>query len=209
MGETSDLIGSTINQLNKERLIQRSQHGPFWRRQFAREATSGQRAFDWVFGVGMPMVCVMADQYMFRGHSIFGPYKPFTYTLSFVSIVMMAGFLLLGKRLGGFNAVLAGLFGFGSLVSLGAGLLMLPLSVMGLLVLIGALGFTPLFSAFVYARSAVRAFRFASVKMDYVLLAHVWILSALFSFTIPWVVQAEVRTLYPERYRKRMLIDLD
>lgn len=181
----------------------------FWKRQFQLDATHKQKVFDWFFGVGMPLVCVIADQRMFSGGSIFGVYKPFAYMLSFASIVMMIGFLFLGEKLEKFNAVLAGLFGFGSLVSLGVGLLMLPISVIGLVILIGALGFIPLFAAFVYARNAVRAFRFASIRMDYILLTHVWFLSALLSFTIPWVVNAEIRSYYPDRFEQRAIIDLD
>ena len=186
-------LGRDLNHLHKEYFEDEHRAKGCWKRQFASETTRKQRTFDWIFGVILPLVCVVTDQQMFADSSIFGPYKTFAYTLSFVSIVMMAGFLLLGEKLGRFNAVIAGLFGFGSLVSLGVGLLMLPLSIVGLVILIGALGFTPLFAAFVYARNAVRAFRFASVKMDYMLLTHVWFLSALLSFTIPWVANANFK----------------
>lgn len=81
----------------------------------------------------------------------------------------------------------------------------MPFSLFGLLILIGALGFTPLFSAYVYGRSAVRAFKLAQLSMDKGLLAKIVLLSALFSFTLPWVLNAQFGKNWHGPMRTRFL----
>jgi len=134
----------------------------FWTRQFHLEPTSRQRRFDWAFGVVLPTICVAADPIVFssflgEGDALLARYKIFAYLLSSVSIMAMAAWLLWGQRLGGLRPILGGLFMAGSAISLIVGLILLPFSLIGMLLLIGFLGFTPLFSSFVYFRNSVRA----------------------------------------------------
>lgn len=126
----------------------------FWRRQFQTEATKSQKKFDWVFGVVLPTACCFFDPLIFKGAishngALLGEYKPFAYLLSFASIILMMLFLLFGQKLKWFNSILAGVFLVGAAVSLIVGTVIFPFSLIGLFVLIGILGFTPLVSAFV------------------------------------------------------------
>lgn len=169
----------------------------FWRRQFQSEATLKQKIFDWVFGIVLPVLCVIADPIVFKGAfshkgALLGEYKPFAYLLSFVSIVLMMLFLLFGRKLKWFNAMLAGLFLVGSSVCLIVGVLLLPFSLLGLIFLVGALGFTPLFSAFVYARNAVRAVDFIEPLIEKMLLFNLIGVSVIFSFVVPYVFYSMV-----------------
>jgi hypothetical protein len=169
----------------------------FWRLQFAGEATPAQRKFDWAFGVILPVICVAFDPFVFKGNiagngAAFGAYKPFAYLLSFVSIMAFLAWLIWGKRLKGLNVALSGLFFYGALISLAVGVVLFPVSTFGLVFLIGALGYTPLFSGFVYLRNSYRAFGCAEHLFDKGTLVRSFVLAALFSAVIPWTVNREI-----------------
>ncbi|MEK7723773.1 MAG: hypothetical protein AAB336_05450 [Acidobacteriota bacterium] len=169
----------------------------FWKRQFQTKITKKQKIFDWIFGVILPVICVVADPIVFKGAmsnrgAALGEYKPFAYLLSFVSIVLMMLFLLFGHKLKWFNSVLSGLFLVGSSVCVIVGVLLLPLSLLGLVFLVGALGFTPLFSAFVYFRNSIRAIDLAEPLMNKKLLLNLIGVSAIFSFVVPYVFYSMV-----------------
>ncbi len=167
----------------------------FWRRQFQTEATASQRKFDWTFGVILPVLCVVCDPIVFKSASnpLLGNFKPFAYLLSFVSIMAMMAWLLFGKKLQWMNAFLAGLFLVGGFVSLGVGVVLFPFSVFGLRMLIGILGFTPLFSAFVYLRNSYRACAAAKPFLDGKVLIHSLALTAILSVVIPAVANVRIK----------------
>jgi hypothetical protein len=168
----------------------------FWRRQFQTEATATQRRFDWIFGIFLPVLCFFYDPLIFRssmlGPAYLGNYKPFAYILSFVSIMAMAAWLIWGAKLKWLNAFLAGLFAVGAIVSIAVGVVLLPMSFIGLFLLIGALGFTPFFSALVYLRNASRAYRSAEPFLEKRVLVSSLVLSAIFSAVIPAVTNARI-----------------
>ncbi len=172
---------------------------PFWRRQFQKESTHSQETFDWFFGVIMPVICFAFDPIVFEtigiGKSYLGNYKPFAYILSFISVMAMSSFLIWGKKLKWVNGFLAGLFITGSIVSFLVGLFILPISLIGLIILIGALGFTPLFSSFVFLRNSIRSYSFAKTCFTRNVLIRSSILSLIFSFTIPLVINLETQKL--------------
>lgn len=175
----------------------------FWRRQFQTEATKSQKKFDWAFGVVLPTACCFFDPLIFKGAishngALLGEYKPFAYLLSFASIVLMMLFLLFGQKLKWFNSVLAGIFIVGSAISLIVGIVIFPFSLIGLIAVIGILGFTPLASAFVYARNAVRAISYAETKVNRTLLFNLVGTGAIFSFVLPYVFYVNVKASLSE-----------
>lgn len=165
----------------------------FIERHFSLVPTLKQKKFDWTFGVVLPIVCVAADPIIFRSSiglldPMLADYKIFAYTLSSVSILAMAAWLLWGDRLGEIRPLLGGLFLVASAISTLVGLTIFPISLIGSIFLIGLLGFTPLFSGFVYLRNAVRAFDGAS---DCYPKGEVWraaILGALYALIVPFVL---------------------
>lgn len=169
----------------------------FWKRQFQQASTSSQKKFDWAFGVVIPIICVVFDPVVFRGNALgvaaLGNYKAFAYLLSFASIMVMAAWLTWGEKLKWLNSFIAGLFLFGSVVSFGIGILILPVSLIGLIILIGILGFTPLLAGIVYLRNGIRAFRSAGNSMPAKTLVYSTALATIFSFAIPFAVNAEIR----------------
>lgn len=172
----------------------------FWRRQFQERATKKQKNFDWIFGVILPAICFLFDPFIFKGgfsdDAILGEYKPFAYVLSYVSIAALFAFLTLGKKLKYINAFLAGLFFIGGLISSIIGVILLPFSLLGLFLVIGLLGFTPLFTAFVYLRNAVRAFQTASPFFSTKKLWNAFALATIFSFAFPAALNIKLESLF-------------
>jgi hypothetical protein len=169
----------------------------FWRRQFQPEPTSKQRVFDWAFGVVLPVLCFAADPVVFKGgmgNAFLGEYTPFAYTLAFVSIAAMIVWLGWGKHFRFANAIFSGLFAVGGLVSLLVGLALLPVSLLGLIVLIGALGFTPLFTSVIYLRNSYRAFLSAEKTSSPPLVRHTFFLVGLLSLVIPYLINVNLGT---------------
>lgn len=161
----------------------------FHDRQFHLEPTARQQGFDWVFGVGLPLVCFAADPIVFADESaILYQYKTFAYVLSITSIMAMAAWLLWGQKLGELRPYLGGLFLAGSVVSLIVGLILSPFSLLGMFVFIGFLGFTPFFSGYVYLRNAARAIEGSRLDMPTGVVYRAVFLAALFSLIVPFVL---------------------
>jgi len=180
-------------ELNEEKIEPRK---GFWRRQYQTESTNSQKKFDWIFGVILPVVCFVFDPIVFKGDAwgsaYLGTYKPFAYILSFVSVMAMSAWLIWGEKLKWFNAFLAGLFIVGGVVSLSLGIILSPISLLGLIILVGALGFTPMFSAVVYLRNSLRAYQAAKPFLEKSVLTRSFALSAIFSAVVPFVINAEI-----------------
>jgi hypothetical protein len=174
----------------------------FWRRQFQKEATAAQRKFDWIFGVVLPVICFAFDPIVFKngfGEPAFlGAFKPFAYLLSYVSVMALAAWLIWGARLKWLSAFLAGLFAVGGVVSLAVGVVLSPFSLLGLLLIIGILGFTPFFTAIVFLRNARRAFYSAKPFFEKRVLINSFVLSAIFSLVLPSVFNLEVKRALDE-----------
>lgn len=174
--------------LNEESDDARGSKAGFWRRQFQIEPTESQRQFDWAYGVVIPLICVAADPFIFRNNGLLADYRPFAYLLSAVSIMAMAAWLLWGKRLGWLAAPLGGLFITGSFVSFIVGAILFPFSLIGLIVLFGFLGFTPIFSGIVFLRNGFRAIYAAQDLLEERVVWQSAVLTALFALIIPYVI---------------------
>ena len=131
----------------------------FWKRQFAGEPTQPQVTFDFVFGVAAPFLCFLMDPIAFHGgvlgRPLFGEYQVFAYLIS--GLEMATLLLCLTSRSRFLNNFVAGVLLAGGLFSALLGFLLAPYSLVGLMVVIGVLGFTPFFTAFVYLRNSYRA----------------------------------------------------
>jgi hypothetical protein len=164
----------------------------FWKRQFQAESTSTQKNFDWTFGVILPVICFAFDPIVFKGESFLGIAKPFAYLLSFVSILAMMAWLIWGEKLKWLSGILAGFFAVSGLISLAIGIVLFPFSLIGLVLLIGVLGFTPLVTSIVYLRNATRAYRAAKPLLEKHVLIRSAVLSAMFGFVTPFVINTEI-----------------
>lgn len=169
----------------------------FWERQFQAEPTPRQKRWDWAFGVILPVVCIFFDPLVFRAvngfdHAYLGTYRPFAYACSFVSIMLLVAWLLWREKLGALGAVFGGVFLVASAISLVVGVALLPLSLIGLIVLIGALGFTPLITSVIFFRNAVRALRSASIDLSASKLMAAATVGFLWGVAVPYSLQSEI-----------------
>jgi multidrug transporter EmrE-like cation transporter len=129
-----------------------------FRRWFKGEAT----LFDIAFGIVAPILCFTFDPFVFRAWMAEGPllpkYQVFAYLFSGIEIIALIIWLSFGKRLE-WKRLIGGVFIAGGVVCLATGCLLLPWSFIGLIVLIGAAGFTPFVTALVFFRNGFRAIR--------------------------------------------------
>jgi hypothetical protein len=139
------------------------QPGPFWRRQFSESVTPAQRRFDIAFGFVMPILCLVFDPVVFREWlspevELLGRWQFYAYTISALEMVALAAWLVGAGGRGRPPAALGGMMLAGGVFSLVVGVLLLPFSLLGLVFFfVGALGFTPFFTAVVYLRNGWRA----------------------------------------------------
>ncbi len=171
---------------------------------FPEQRTRRQRVLDWVFGIVMPIVCVVADPIVFRGFGpILGQYRVVAYWTIGFELAALLLWLVGGHRSGPLRAVFGGALFVGSGLSLGIGLVLLPFSVIGLLAGIGVLGFTPLVTAYVFLGNAVQAIRQTRSRGAHAQIAPRAVVGAalaagvLFTFGViaPWRMDAVLRAI--------------
>jgi hypothetical protein len=146
--------------------------------------TTRQKAFDAVAGIAFPLICLLADPGVFAGWS----YRPVVYSFIGTELMLLAAWLVLQKRLQASALFFAGPLVAGGGFALALGVALLPLSVFGLLVFIGLLGFTPFFTAFAFTRSGLRAFRRGRVGRGGTTVAAIVLSGVLFAATPPIAV---------------------
>lgn len=140
----------------------------FWRRQFTPIPTRAQDTFDSIFAVVMPILVLVADPIVFKGRNglwnqaLLADYQLLAYVVCTIQIGLFLTWRTWRRSLVRFAPVFAGIFFVGAAFSGVIGVVLLPLSVIGLIVLIGVLGFTPLLTSFVYLRNGVRVARLQS-----------------------------------------------
>ena len=167
----------------------------FWERQLSKAADKKTNKWDWIFGVIMPGFCFVADPFVFKSgfgsnDGFLSDYRPFAYLLSFASIMAMIAWLLWGERLKGFGVLVSGVLAAGAAISLVIGLILFPFSFLGLIVLIGIFGFTPLFTSVVFWRNSLRAYLAAKPYFESGLLTRTVGLVMLSALVIPIIVNA-------------------
>ena len=136
----------------------------FWTKQFEPNRTSAQDTFDVVFGLVLPVLCLVADPLIFKSFPVFGPAILEDYQLlAYVVCTVEMGFFLVWrtfpKQVNAFSPLFAGMFLIGACFSVVIGLAILPVTLLTILLVIGLLGLIPFVSAFVYLRNGVRALK--------------------------------------------------
>ena len=129
----------------------------FWKRQFQLPGTPAQLWFDVSFGMLVPLVCLHLDPTVFRSGGagdtgLLVPFRILGYAEIAFSMVALAYFLFRRRA----SALLSGILLGSATFSVFLGVAILPLTMIGLVVLIGILGFAPFVTGFVYTRNAWR-----------------------------------------------------
>jgi len=97
-----------------------------------------------------------------------------------------------GDRTGSTSAFLSGVLEVGAWFAVGLGVVLLPFSVLGLLAGIGALGFVPFLTGFVYYRQSVIARKRADALMPHRKLYRASFLGAILVVGVPAAAQTQV-----------------
>jgi hypothetical protein len=150
-------------------------------------------------GAIIPILLLIVDPVVFRNGGCFiGPVTPadyatFAYFAIGLGILALIGWLFVGTLRQHYPALLAGTLLTGGLFAAGMGIVMLPVTFLGLVICVGALGFFPFLTAFVYLRNGLRAFRVSvSGPASQVRLVAMLILGSLLVLGIPALAQALV-----------------
>ena len=153
-----------------------------------------------IWGCLLPIACLMTDPIVFALHGggyfgvqIFGKHVPEVP----IGIYLFLGWQMLNMAASWFiagaspsvRAWFAGTFLVGAIFAGGLGLILIPLSLLGLTYVIGIIGFTPLITAYIYASRTRRYWRasHSSLNRLYFALAGMVgaiILPAIFSITV-------------------------
>jgi hypothetical protein len=142
------------------------------RRQFEGPPTPAQTKFDIAFGVVLPVACFVFDPFVFKsfdggGRGELERLQFFTYALSALEMTALGVWLAARGRLGEWASAAGGVLLAGALFCFAIGVVLLPFSLLGLILIIGVLGFMPFFTGFVYLRNGVRAVRLARNPLSF------------------------------------------
>ena len=167
--------------------------GGIWARQISGRGTVWQTAFDVAFGIVAPILCVAFDPGVLRpdGWEFLGALQDvrlFVYLVIALGIAALGYFLVTRKG----SWILAGALYAAAVFAVFLGVVMLPMSALGLLLVVGIFGFTPFVSAFVLWRNARRCRQSAEVR------ANAWLAAALgflLMLGVPGLVQGGVATM--------------
>jgi hypothetical protein len=162
----------------------------FWRRQFNPIPTSRQMIFDVIFGDLMPLFCFYFDPGVVRVLSLqLGELSLFIYGFSALAIITLSIWLALGHRTRSLSSGFSGVLLAGAAISFSIGVVILPLTLIGILYVIGLLGFIPFITGFVYLRNGVRAIGASGPNGSRTPRVAVAVFSAVIAVGLPSVAQ--------------------
>jgi hypothetical protein len=153
----------TLNLIERDSILRGTTRRGFWQSQFGSEVTKPQIIFDIAFGIVGPILCFAFDPVVFRGgvggDPLFPNFKVYVYLFSGLELLILS--LWLGARAGFqlWNDLSGTALLVGGVFCLAVGVILMPLSLMGLMIGIGVFGFTPFLTGIVYLRNGVRALR--------------------------------------------------
>jgi len=117
-----------------------------------------------ILGVILPVLVLILDPVVFQGgligeRPLLGKYQIFAYLISGSEMAILLVWLTLRRHVNRLSSVIGGALIGGGIFSVFVGILILPYSLIGLIFLVGAAGFIPFLTGFVYVRSGIRALR--------------------------------------------------
>ncbi len=154
----------------------------------------GRPALTLALGVLLPVVCLALDPIVFRASDGFfsaldspllGAYRVVGYSATAIGIASLLVWRVLRRPAG----LMVGLLAGGAAFALCLGVVLLPLTLIGLFFLVGALGFVPFGTAWVFARESRAAWRSAGSRR----VATGWAVAGfLAACGLPWALQTAV-----------------
>jgi len=149
-------------------------------------------AFDVLFGIALPVVCLLADPGVFRGGllvpPVLGRYAVASYVLLLPAMVFLGIWLVWQRG----ALLLAGPLLASGAVAIAIGLALLPLSLPMSLVLVGLLGLVPFGTGVAFFRNGLRAFRAAGANRRPAFVCIIVAVLGLAAIALPLVAQHRV-----------------
>ena len=166
---------------------------------------------DLLGGAVFPVLCILYDPFVFRGlGSLGGAYgQALAYVAIASQIMVLLCWLVASPWCGRLSAVFAGALFVGAMVAVCIGVPLLLFSVIGLLVLIGLLGFVPFLTAYVFFRNSLYAWRQAGACSGSSARAILFVLGVVLATAAPvllyfvageWLLAAIKQIPWPVRY---------
>lgn len=152
-----------------------------------------KRSFTW--GVAAPVVCLVFDPLVFRGTAgvqgaLLADFREALYTFMVLEMVLMSCWLARRERFGETaSGLTCGAFWAGAAYALAIGVALLPFSVLGTLILIGILGFTPFATALSYFFQGRNAWRRAGLTMTTRRRLVLGALGGILAMSVPTAIQ--------------------
>lgn len=139
----------------------------FWERQIGPSLTRGQTVFDVLFGIVVPILCLIIDPIVFRpdpflGPGILGGIQVFAYIAIGLGIISLSLWLRFRTRIKRASGFFAGAFLAGSIFAFIIGFPLAPFLISPFVVL----AITPLLASFVFLRNGNLAFLQAQTSID-------------------------------------------
>jgi len=131
--------------------------------------TEREQWFAVICGILLPTICVVADPIVFKqslslgglGEPLFRSFAVFGYLEILIGMTALTLFLWRQP----ISSFLAGTLAVGAVFSFVLGIALLPFSIIGLLFVIGVLGFTPFLSGIVFAKASRHVWRTCFLSM--------------------------------------------
>ena len=167
------------------------------------------------------MICLVLDPLVFQGgffgeRPLLARFQLFAYLFCGLQIGIFLCWRTLARHLAPAAGLIGGVLLAGALFSLVVGVLILPLTLFGLIILIGIVGFTPFLTAFVYLRTGIRALRAQQTNVlfesRFLLAVMAGFLSAAMPILISYQVSTTISTamdqiIYGDAQEARVAID--
>lgn len=151
------------------------------------------------FGLVMPVACFALEFVLLPilgwlpGLIFFHRFRLFGYGVVAMELIALAVWLRCGPRVGRWSAGFAGVLLAGSLFAGVLGIVLLPFAIPGILAMgIGLLGLVPLFTAHVYYRHGMEAFRQAESTLGKQARIEAMLWGAVLAYLLPGLVQARI-----------------
>jgi hypothetical protein len=132
-----------------------------------QKPSRGRWTLSVLFGIVAPVLCVVFDPIVFRSDGVVGPgflkhFRLFAYAEIVLSAGVLAYYLLTSQS----SPLVAGALFGGFVFAFIVGISILPLTILGLFMLIGVFGFVPFITGFVFLRNGQRCWRGSSGRVS-------------------------------------------